>query len=246
MNLENKIGVLRVQLISMARVSQRAVDYSIKGYTLGSAEFSRQARSGEREMEERHRCVKDLCHLLMAKKMVQGQDYRFTLVALRLGGALHTTYDAAMQMMRDTLFFLEMRKMPESPAWEPLAEMVNSLVRLCIVGLSKGDARHAETVLEAQEVWRRCELIRDEELDDDATVDAKAIFEKAIARSLGVIARQAHNIADAILYWLKEREYGTEFAAREHDRLSHMFAGIEMYAAGVAGGCATMRASLKS
>jgi phosphate uptake regulator len=68
MKLYQPISVLRVQLLQMSRLSQRALDYSIKGYQLGSLEFSRSVLSNERELEQHHHQIKEICRKLATRK----------------------------------------------------------------------------------------------------------------------------------------------------------------------------------
>jgi phosphate uptake regulator len=231
MKLYQPINALRVQLVEMSRLSQRALDYSIKGYQLGSPEFSRSVCSTERELEQHHQQIKDICRKLAARKVTDSADCRFVLIALRLSGALSTTSRAAVQIAQDTTSFVESSRMPRHAALCNLGDLVNSLIRLCIVALFKQEVRHAETVLQSQAVWRRCELIfesmreADDQTNDDETTDEQYIFESAIARGLGKVARQAHDMADAILFWLKESDRELCFEANGQDTLNFLFVG---------------------
>jgi hypothetical protein len=95
-----------------------------------------------------------------------------------------------------------------------LGDRVNALLRLCVVALFNEETTHARAVLQSEGVWRRYEVVFD---SASATPDeSRAIFEAAAVRSLGLIARQAHEIADAILYWLEEREDMPPFDSDEY------------------------------
>jgi phosphate uptake regulator len=225
MELYQPINVLRVQLVEMSRLSQRALDYSIKGYQLGSPEFSRSVRTTERELEQHHQRIKDICRKLAARKVTDSGDCRFVLIAMRLSSALRATYRAAIQIAQDTPSFFESSRMPKHAALCNLGDLVNSLVRLCIVALFKQEARYAQTVLQSQAVWRRCEFVFESMHESDHQVtDEEDTFEPAIARSLGTVARQAHDMADAILFWLNESDREL-FHANGHDTLNFLFVG---------------------
>jgi len=224
MKLYQPINVLRVQLVEMSRLSQRALDYSIKGYQLGSPEFSRSVVSTEQELEQHHQRIKDICRKLAARKVTDSADCRFVLIALRLSSALRTTSRAAVQIAQDTPSSFEGSRMPRHAALCNLGDLVNSLVRLCIVALFKQEARYAETVLQSQAVWRRCEFVFANVHESDYQSSDEDTFEPAIARSLGTVARQAHDMADAILFWLKESDREL-FHANGHDTLNFLFVG---------------------
>ncbi|WP_433964216.1 PhoU domain-containing protein [Tunturiibacter gelidiferens] len=226
MNRYQPINVLQVQLVEMARLSQRVLDYSIKGYQLGSPEFSRSVRTTERELEQHHQRIKEICRKLATRKVTDSSDCRFVLIALRLSSALLTTSRAAVQIAQDTPSFFECSRMPKHAALCNLGDLVNSLMRLCIVALFKQELRYAEAVLQSQAVWRRCELVFDSMCEaDHQTTDEQDIFEPAIARSLGTVARQTHDMADAILFWLKESDRELSFEANGHDTLNSLFLG---------------------
>jgi phosphate uptake regulator len=230
MKLYQPINVLRVQLVEMSRLSQRALDYSIKGYQLGSPEFSRSVRTTERELEQHHQRIKDICRKLAARKVIDSADCRFVLIAMRLNSALRATSRAAIQIAQDTpsyfeTSYFESSRMPQHAALCNLGDLVNSLVRLCIVALFKQEARYAETVLQSQAVWRRCEFVFDSMHESEHQVtDEEDTLEPAIARSLGTVARQAHDMADAILFWLNESDRELVHA-NGHDMLNFLFVG---------------------
>jgi phosphate uptake regulator len=226
MKLYQPINVLRVPLLQMSRLSQRALDYSIKGYQLGSLDFSRSVLSTESELEQHHHQIKEICRKLAAQKVTDSSDSRFVLIALRLSSALLTIFRAAVQIAQDTPALLESDRMPRHAALCTLGDLVNSLMRLCLVALFKQEVSYAETVLQSQAVWRRCELVFDSMCEaDHPTTDKQDIFEPAIARSLGTVARQTHDMADAILFWLKESDRELSFEANGHDTLNSLFLG---------------------
>jgi hypothetical protein len=226
MNPYQPINVLRVQLLEMSRLSQRALDYSIKGYQLGSLDFSRSVLSTERELEQHHHHIKEICRKLATRKVTDSSNCRFVLIALRLSSALRTTFRAAAQIAHDTPLLLESDRMPSRAALCTLGDLVNSLMRLCVVALFKQEVRYAETVLQSQAVWRRCELVFDSTCDaHHRTSDEQDIFEQAIVRSLGTVAKQTHDMADAILFWLKESDRELSFEATGHDTLNSLFLG---------------------
>ncbi|WP_263366916.1 hypothetical protein [Edaphobacter bradus] len=138
---------------------------------------------------------------------------------MRLRCALETTCRAAAQIGHDTTPYLENNGIAQRAALVEFGDLVNCLMRLCIVALFTKNGTHAMTVLQSREAWRHCERVFDdlrEEIDERA--EAQKISELAIARSLGVVARQTHEMADAILFWLEERAGG--FEAGGHDAVA--------------------------
>jgi hypothetical protein len=207
MDFQPHIQVLRVQLLAMSRLAQCALDYSIKGYELGSSDFCNHARGIGHELGGRYHQIKHLCCQLIIAGTTAPSELRFSLAALRLNRALCRTYSAAAQITKDTLLFLESNPMTKCAALDAFGDLVNSLMRLCIVALFQQEASHAETVLQSQGAWRRYELIFDH-LHHGVTPRMKAqdIYALTISQSLGIVARQAHDMAHAILFWMQGGE----------------------------------------
>jgi len=91
MNSQQHIHLLRVQLLAMSRLSQRAFDYAVKGYGLRNLEFARHVAAANSELEERHRRIKDLSRELMNDGISKPSDSRFAFAAARYTGVLHWT-----------------------------------------------------------------------------------------------------------------------------------------------------------
>jgi hypothetical protein len=204
MNSQQHIHLLRVQLLAMSRLSQRALDYAVKGYGLRNLDFARQVAAPNSELEERHRRIKDLSREIMNDGIGKPSDSRFAFAAASINTALHVTYTAAAEIAQDSLRMLESSGIHGCAALESIGQLVNGSMRLCIVALFEKNAAHAKTVL------RRQEAIRLRELTSiglhphiDRWAGAQGDFERSVIRSLGEVAKQGHEIADAILFWLE-------------------------------------------
>lgn len=208
MNVRQQIQAIRVQLFEMSRLSQRAVDNSIKACELRSKESCRHVHSSGYELGLLHRSVAERCRKLLAAGLSVESDLCFTLSALRLCTAFHRTYSSTVAIVQNTLFSLEDDRISaasQSPVLKEMAQIVNCLVRLCTVALFEEEVRHAKRVLK-NDAFRRCFLSVLSQVHDDRGQqnEAQNIFELAIAKSLARIAEQAHEMADAITFWLEE------------------------------------------
>lgn len=223
MNLQEQRTALRTQLLDLSRLSQRALDYSIKGYELNSSEFSHQARSVRRQLKDRYFQIKVLSRQLIDTGIAAPSDFRFSLAALRLNSAFYKTYKAAARIGQATTLRLENRAGVKCAALDEFGELINRLVRLCTVALFLNDASHAETVLHSQAIWRRSELILDHSCsaieDGPHPADCDTL---AITQNLSLVARQAHEMADAILFWLNGRDCALAFETEGHNALEHL------------------------
>jgi hypothetical protein len=193
-----------VHLLAMARLSQRALDYSVKGYTLRHSDFSRQIYMAGAEIEQHHHRAKEFYREFTKSGMTNSLDTRFAFAAVSIGNALHATHSAAVRIAQDTLRMLESTGIQGCPALEAMSRHVNAALRVCVVALFEEDAAHARIVL------RQTERCRFRELNSIALhphigrwAGAQGDFERAVIRSLGDVAKQTHEMADAILFWLE-------------------------------------------
>lgn len=205
MNSQQHIHILRVELLAMSRSSQRALDYAVKGYALRNLDFARHVSAANSELEEHHRRIKDLSRELMSGGGIsKPSDSRFAVAAASINTALHVTHTAAAEIAQDSLRLLQSSGIHGCAALENIGQLVNGSMRLCIVALFNKDAAHAKTVLRRQEAARLRELTSiGLHPHIDRWAGAQGDFERSVIRSLGEVAKQAHEIADAILFWLE-------------------------------------------
>jgi Na+/phosphate symporter len=204
MNSQQHIPILRVQLLAMSRLTQRALDYAIKGYELRNLDFAREVAAASSELEEHHRRIKDLSRELMNGSIGKPSDSRFALAAASINTALHITYTAAAEIAQDSMRLLESSGIHGCAALESMGQLVNGSMRLCIVALFEKNAAHAKTVLRRQEAVRLRELTSIAlHPHIDRWAGAQGDFERSVIRNLGEVAKQAHEMADAILFWLE-------------------------------------------
>lgn len=199
-----QIQLLRVHLLAMARLSQRALDYSEKGYTLRNSDFSRHIHLSAPEIEQHHQRAKELYREFTESGMTNSLETRFAFAAVSIGNALHAMHSAAVGIAQDTLRLLESSGIQGCPALEAMSRHVNAASRVCVVALFEENAAHARTVL------RQTERCRFRELNSIALhphigrwAGAQGDFERSVIRSLGDVAKQTHEMADAILFWLE-------------------------------------------
>ncbi len=204
MTSQQHIHILRVHLLAMSRLAQRALDYSIKGYELRNLDFARQVPAADCELDAHYRRIKELSREFVNAGVVKTSDSRFALAAASIGTALHLTHTAAAAIAQDSVRLLETSGIHKCAALDSMVQLVNGSIRLCIVSLFQKDAAHARTVLRHQESLRFRELTSIAlHPHIDRWAGAQGDFERSVIRSLGEVAKQAHEIAEAILFWLE-------------------------------------------
>jgi hypothetical protein len=226
MDAQQDLQSLRLSLLDMSKLSQRAVDYATKGYRLGSPEFCRYVRRGDHQLGELRRNITNLCQrplphglshseALMDESAVDA-ELRFPQAALRICDALHATSTASAEIAHHTMLLLEDADwVPGCEALEKVCYLVNRLMCLCIVSLFKRESQHAEAVLQNNDAVRLIERALRELRSESRRQNAiPAALELAITNSLKQITRQTNEIAEAIVFWLQNRRYAPSIVRR--------------------------------
>jgi hypothetical protein len=199
MNSQRHVHALRVQLLAMSRLSQRALDYSVKGYELRNLDFARQVGTAESELEKHYHRIKDLCRETVNGGIANDADFRLAFAALSIAAALHVTYSAAAEMARGTIHSLESGGIEKRAQLRQLGQTVNASMRLCVIALFERDAYFARTALgnekQALQLAAGLHTDRRDSIQED--------LECTVKRGLMKVAKQTHEIADALLFWLE-------------------------------------------
>jgi hypothetical protein len=196
------ILVSRSHLLRMTRLAQRAVDYSIKAYELGSYELCHMVRNTEEELRKLQLSIGDRGRLLRAEGRPVDTTSTAASCTLRVYSGLQVTYSAAAEIAQNTAFLIESGRKTQPPSKMVTANFVNGLVRLYTVALFSEEIQHARMILQINEGHRRFDL--GEELI--YRNDASARFELAITHCLAQIAEQAREIADTITQRLNGKD----------------------------------------
>jgi hypothetical protein len=197
----------RFHLLRMTRFAQRAVDYSLKGYELGSYELCHIVRNTEDELRDLQLNIGARGRLLRAEGRRVDTKSTAASCALRVYSALQVTYAAAAEIAQNTLLLLESGRKMQSPSQMVTTNFVNGLVRLYTVALFDEEIQYARMILQVDESHRRFDLrlsLREEELI--YRNDANARFELAITHCVAQIAEQAYEIANTMMQWLDGKD----------------------------------------
>ena len=209
-DIQPYMRTLRLQLLDMSRISQRAVDYSIKAYKLDSPEFCANVRDSTYEVNILHREVTEIARDLLLMELPLESGVRFALSAVLICDALHSVHAQAVKIAANSTRLLENGRMPGWAGLTTMGEEVNCLMRLCIIALFDEEVAHAETVLSNRGVERMFEsTFYDWYRNVDQRLRAQASYELAITKGLSQMAKETYEIADAIVFWLKGPDRGS-------------------------------------
>ena len=207
MNSHQSIQILRLQLLGMARACQRVVDYALKAYSLGSPECCTLVRKNKPEINILHLQTEEITREILLIEISDTLDLRFVLSADRICKALEEIHIQADDIATNSMRLLESSRRKGCKELVSLGDVVNRLMRLCVVALFEENIDHTETVLRSEGV--ECEF-ETRFFDSLNTLDrsdiAEAVYEIAIAGSLSRMAHELREVANAIMFWLNDSE----------------------------------------
>lgn len=207
MNSHQYTQTLRLHLLDMARVCQRGVDYSLKAYSLGCTECCTMVRNNAPEINMLHLEIAEIAREVLLMEIRDESDLRFVLSAERICDALQEIHVLADDIATNSTRLFESSTGTECKELVSMGDVVNRLMRLCVVALFEEDIDHAETVLRSDGVEREFET---RFFDRISTLDrrecAEAVYEIAVADSLSQMARELREVANAIMFWLNDSE----------------------------------------
>ena len=135
-------------------------------------------------------------------------DLRFVLSADRICSALEEVQVHADDIATKSMRLLESSRRMGCKELVSMGDIVNRLMRLCVVALFEENIDYADTVLRSEGVEGEFETRFFESLDAlDRSDIADAVHEIGIADSLSRMARELHEVANAIMFWLNDSEH---------------------------------------
>jgi hypothetical protein len=206
MQIPHQIQILRSHVLRMAMLSHRAVDCSIKAFTLGKPEFGRLACDSQHQWREVQGLISECGRVVVAAGALVDLESQFARSTLQIYSSLRITYAAATEIAHNSMLMREGGQCLQSKELRPMGRFANSLAALYTVALFKMERRHATTILDYGYRWRQFDrslsLLRGSLVHQSG---AQARFELAIACSLGQIAHQACEIAEAFTSCLDDK-----------------------------------------
>lgn len=200
---------LRLDLIAMMRISQRAVDYAAKSYESGFTEFAKQARREWPELYSLNQRILSKVQQMRGERVADihlqfGESARS--ISTSLVSVCHHAYDVAMRAAEHSE-----KPHPRSQSLVQMLEHINHSMRLCAVAFMNKRVELAEAVLhdemanqfdDTKAMWGQTRLA------SAAIVSAPP--EASIATSLQQMIKDTRTIAlaSAAIIWASSRQPG--------------------------------------
>jgi phosphate uptake regulator len=200
----------------MARVTQRGVDYAIKAYTLGNSAFCAKVRDDRHEIKILHREITEIAQELLMEELSWKSNLRFIFSSERICNALQAVHSHAVEIAANSMRLMKDGRKNSFADLTTMGKIVNSLMCLCVVGLFEEEIEHAEAVLRTGEIERLFETTFYEWYRDlDPGTRTQLCYELEITKNLGHIAHQAHEIAVAIVFCLKDADLSSQASRKQ-------------------------------
>jgi len=194
----------RTHVLRMTMLSQRAVDYSIKAYSLNSSELCRQVTTIKRDLCKLEICIGDRGRAFLASGAHIDAHSPFACSSLRIYSALRVMFTAATEIAQNIIILSAHTRPTIFPRTVETGNFVNGLVRLCSVALFEQKMSLAKLVLQIEGGRRRLDLeLHRARLDLLRRSDTYCRCELAIANCIGQIAEQVYETAEGIIAWIE-------------------------------------------
>ena len=184
------------------------VDYALKAYSLGSTECCTIVRNNKPEISLLHLQIEEITREILLMEILDTWELRFILSADGICNALEEIHVRADDIATKSMRLLESFRRTRCKELVSMGDVVNRLMRLCVVALFEENIDYAETVLRSEGVEGEFEVSFFESLNTlDRGDIAEAVYEIAIADSLSGMARELREVANAIMFWLNDSEH---------------------------------------
>jgi hypothetical protein len=216
------VQALRLCLVDMCRLSQRCVDYAIKGIQLRQPEIYANARDNPSEMDALQRDVTEYAVEILNMEIACGNELRFAVSSLRVAQALQAMRRSAGEIAKESARIFDDGAEVASKGPGKIGDLVNRFVRLSTVALFEEAIERAQLVLRANRnggvfaaMFREwCEWNQSiPRIHSDSALTVLSNFNH--------ILQQAHEIADAIVFWLRGHCQDRQPASQNIAELDH-------------------------
>jgi phosphate uptake regulator len=196
---------LRLHLLDMARVVQKCVDYAIKAYKFGNPEFCISSRECTYEIDLLYREISESVRDLLLMKLPGESELRCVLSSEQIANAMGEMHRHAIEIASYSMRIMENGGGLGCAELATMGDLVNSLVRLCVIALYEEDVEHADLVLRCSGMGRLFEsTFYDWYRIIDHRARGQAECERALTKHLSRIACQTYEMAGAIVFWLDD------------------------------------------
>src|SRR5271167_2828083 len=203
---------LRQKLLRMGGLAEQAVDRARQAYIDRDLARCQMVLESETLINTAEREIDELAFDLLAMQQPMATDLRFILAVTKINSDLERVGDQAVNIAERVMDMVELPTADLPVDIGRMAAAVSAMVRRSLESFIEGKAELAQAVLEMDNVVDR---MRDEAfislvktMNERPDVTRQALDALLVARNLERVADHATNIAEDVIFWVRERTCG--------------------------------------
>lgn len=206
-HFQQQLAELKDKILSMAALSQQALDASVDSYLQRDPGLCQFVRDNEKAINSAQRELDEMAYDLLAKEQPMAIDLRFILAVIKINGDLERIGDQSMSIAIRALDLIECDPIDLPIDIDGMRSGAARMIRTAVQSLLDADAQVAESVLAMDDEIDRMNRIAHEELTKfiqaKPDLSQQALQAIIISRNLERIADHATNIAMDVIFWVR-------------------------------------------
>ena len=220
-HFQQQLAELKDKILSMAALSQQALDASVDSYLQRDPGLCQFVRDNEKAINSAQRELDEMAYDLLAKEQPMAIDLRFILAVIKINGDLERIGDQATNISQRIHPLHEPATISLPIDIAEMGDKVGVMIRSSIQALLEADAKLAESVLamddEIDDMNRAVQTELVELMQVNASVSGQALNAIIVARNLERAADHATNIAEDVIFWLRGSDVRHKFSLAQAD-----------------------------
>jgi phosphate transport system protein len=208
-HFEDELAELRTELLYMASLAEKAVEFSISALKNRDAALAQKVIDEDPQINLLEVKIDNLCVELIARFQPMASDLRFVASAMRINNDLERIADHAVNVAQHTLELLkepELKPLIDIPR---MATVAQGMVKSALDAFVHSQVQQAITVCQSDD---EVDALEDQVLRElitymanDPRTIARAIHLIIIAKNLERVADLATNIAEEVVFMIEAR-----------------------------------------
>src|SRR6185369_5381909 len=199
---------LKHRILAMAGMAEQAVDLAVQAYSQRDIAMCQRVLNNEPAINRAEREVDEFAVDLLAMQQPMAIDLRFIMAVIKINADLERVGDQAVNIAQRVLDLISEPPV-ELPVDVPkMASSVSTMVQRALESFLGGHPEVAETVLQMDNVVDRMKdeafVVLVQKMQTDPALVRPALNVLLISRNLERIADHATNIAEDVIFWVRE------------------------------------------
>jgi phosphate transport system protein len=222
-HFEDELAELRTELLYMASLAEKAVEFSIAALKNRDANLAKKIIDEDAQVNQLEVKIDNLCVDLIARIQPLASDLRFIASAMRINNDLERIGDHAVNIAEHILELLkepELKPLIDIPRMATLAQ---GMVKSALDAFVHGDVQQAIEVCKSDDEVDGLEdqVLREliTYMANDSRTISRAIHLIIIAKNLERVADLATNVAEEVVFMVEARSVKHHLDKKDvHDR----------------------------